>query len=297
MGRQRQGEDLLTRLSRYLATVAGLRPRTVRSYLGDIRGYLQFAGTDQPEELGREELMQRFLVSRFKAGLSPETISRNRSALRKLGEFLRLEGHCRENPALGLSTPKLGRKLPPYIGQPLVERLWEILCREKEFGPRERAIFALLYSTGLRVAELAALTLSDVDLRKGEVRVRQGKGGKDRIVPLAGRARLELARYLREERPKLRPKDDHLFLNRRGRPLSTRSIQKLMRRLSHWLDTAGITPHSLRHAFATHMLEQGADLRTIQELMGHARLTTTERYTKVSLRQLRAVHQRTHPHG
>ncbi len=289
--------ELLSRFGRYLATVAGLRPNTVRSYRGDVAAYLSFVGGDDPARLASAETMQRFLVSRFKAGLSPETISRHRSALRHLGEFLRLEGHCRENPALSLSSPKLGRKLPPYIGQPLIEKLWERLSTEKEFGPRERAIFALLYSTGLRVSELASLTLRDVDLKRGEVRVRQGKGGKDRIVPLAGRARRELLHYLREERPKLRPKSDHLFLNRRGGPLSPRSIQLTMRRLSEWLDTAGITPHSLRHAFATHMLERGADLRTIQELLGHARLTTTERYTRVSLRKLREVHRRTHPHG
>lgn len=296
MGRQLE-EELLTRFSRYLATIAGLRSRTVKSYLSDIRAYLKFVGNERPEELGREEHMQRFLVSRFKAGLAPETISRNRSALRHLGEFLRLEGYCQENPALSLSTPKLGRKLPPYISQSLVERLWETLLKENEFGPRDRAIFALLYSTGLRVSELTNLKLRDVDLARGQVRVRQGKGGKDRLVPLAGRARQELACYLSEERPKLNPQSEHLFLNRHGKPLSVRSIQKLMRRLSHWVGIAGITPHSLRHAFATHMLERGADLCTIQELLGHALLTTTERYTKVSLRQLRKIHRATHPRG
>jgi len=271
-----------TAIDRFLASPA-LAESTRRAYASDLRG---FGSWLEQRELSVDDVDVRVLVDyaselgRARNGLAPATIARKLAAVRSLLRFTL--GPTRV-PDASLS-PKRPQRLPEAPRRAEVEKLIDGVGGHGPLGLRNRALVELVYSAGLRSAEAVALDLGDVDFEQEHLHVR-GKGGKERVVPLGEEAAHMLARYLREARPELAVgADDALFLSARGRRLDTSTLRRL---LPH--------PHRLRHSFATHLLEGGADLRTIQELLGHSSLSTTQVYSHVSAKRLRKVYDRAHP--
>jgi site-specific recombinase XerD len=271
-----------TAIDRFLASPA-LAESTRRAYASDLRG---FADWLDGRGLAVDDVDVRVLVDyaselgRARNGLAPATIARKLAAVRS---FLRFTLGPTRVPDASLA-PKRPQRLPEAPKREEVEELIESVGGDGALGLRNRALVELVYSAGLRSAEAVGLDLGDVDFEQELVRVR-GKGGKERIVPLGEEAAYVVARYLREARPELaRGANDALFLSARGRRLDTSTLRRL---LPH--------PHRLRHSFATHLLEGGADLRTIQELLGHSSLSTTQVYSHVDARRLRKVYDSSHP--
>jgi len=243
--------------------------------------------------------LREFVYHLKDLGLSPASIRRGVSATRTWFKFLMAEGVVQGDPSERLETPKKWRTLPEVLTAAEVERLLSAIPLEEPLAFRDRAMLELAYGAGLRVGEWIALKVSDLMLDEGVVRV-FGKGGKERLVPVGGSATGAAAIYLRELRPRLeRGKGAGvLFLNARGAPLSRMGAWKILRK---YVQLAGITkpvtPHTLRHSFATHLLEGGADLRSVQEMLGHADISTTQIYTHVDREYLRSVHRQYHPRG
>ncbi len=287
----------------YLSLERGYARKTIEAYAADLNDFLSFL-----EEKGIADLsglktpyVLLYLAKLRQRGLSPETIARRLSALRGFFKFLALEHGLAENPLALIEGPKLSRRLPVVLTPEEVEHLLQAPDPNHPIGLRDRAMLELLYASGLRVSELVGLKLFDLNLEVGFVRVK-GKGDKERLVPLGTFAQEMIKRYLKEARPrflKRRPDEPHLFLNRRGRPLSRQRFWQIIKAyaLKAGLDPRQITPHVLRHSFATHLLERGADLRTVQLMLGHANLATTQIYTHVQADTLRRVHERFHPRG
>jgi len=251
-----------------------------------------------------------FLAELYKRGSSRASAARKLAAIRSFGRYLRREQQIDGDPGALVGTPKLEQKIPAHLEVNEMEQLLTTPDIATPLGRRDRAILELFYASGLRLSELVALDVEDADLNGRLVRV-HGKGGRQRIVPFNRSAAKAIRGYLRDRdalqanarsRPPPRPsrrartRTNPLFLNYRGGRLSTRSVDRLVRRyVSACSVRLGISPHALRHSFATHLLERGADLRSIQELLGHARLSTTQRYTHVNAAQLLAIYKKTHP--
>ncbi len=296
-GKEGRGlEELLASFLEFLSYERGRSAETLRSYRADLEDFLAFVRDNEledPQEITHLHI-RLYLGTLAKRGLKKSSICRKLSALRAFFKWLKREGILRANPAKVITTPKYSRSLPRFLTEEEAFRLVEAPQGEAPLEIRDRAILELLYSSGLRVGELVGLRLGDVDLREGLVRVK-GKGGKERLVPMGRTAREALREYLRV-REALRPQGEALFLNRWGKPLSARWIQ---RRIKDYALKGGIlkpvSPHLLRHTFATHLLDRGADLRAIQELLGHSRLSTTQRYTHVTTTRLMEVYRHAHP--
>jgi site-specific recombinase XerD len=281
--------------------VRGRGEQTRIAYLGDL-GRLD---ADLPAGLGWEGVevrhLRAHLAHRLADGVSRRTQARALSAMRTFFRFLRLTGGVAEDPTTSVRAPKIGRRLPTVLSVREAAEGVERPPADSPLGLRDRALLEVLYGSGLRVSEAAGLTLDALDLEGREVRV-MGKGQRERIVPLGGAAVRAIRHYLRQARPELlrgratAASVSHVFVNRLGGPLGARGIR---RRVVLWLghDGAKVGPHTLRHAFATHLLEGGADLRAVQELLGHASLSTTQIYTHVSRARLASVHAEAHPRG
>lgn len=245
--------------------------------------------------------MRRYLVELEEQGLAPTSVQRKLASVRGLFAWLHREGHVEHDPAKLLKGPKAPRRVPRFLTAPEVDRLLAQPFDDSPQGLRDRAILEVLYSTGCRVSECATMELGALDLDEGIVRV-LGKGGKERLAMLGQPALAAIAAWLPARRQLLRNNRrtdrGHLWLNRTGGPLSARWIfhTVVTRARAAGLSTR-LTPHGLRHSFATHLLDRGADLRTVQELLGHARLVTTEIYTHVSIGRLREVYDHAHPLG
>ena len=261
---------------------AGVSDATRRAYAADLREFAAWYGDRPVEEITVRVLGEWVTqLGRGRRGLSQASIARKVSSLRS---FLRFTLGPEHVPDLPFGRRR-GRRLPDTPKQDEVEAIVEAFAGDEPLQVRNRAIFELVYSAGLRASEAVGLDLGDVDFDQELVHVRRGKGAKDRVVPLGERAAQLLARYLHEARPQLaRSAENALFLSVRGRRLDTSALRKLV---AH--------PHRLRHAFATHLLEGGADLRTIQELLGHASLGTTQMYSHVDAKRLRRVYDHAHP--
>ena len=269
---------------RFLSTV-GLADSTRRAYAGDLRDFAGWFGPDSPIEDVDVRVLADWVAelgrARAHGRLAPATISRKLASVRSL---LRFTLGPERVPDAALA-PRRVRRLPDAPRRQEVEEIVDALDGGGPLALRNRALVELVYSAGLRSAEAVGLDLGDVDFDQEHVHIRRGKGAKDRIVPLGEEAALLVARYLFEARPHLaRGAENALFLSVRGRRLDTSTLRRLV---PH--------PHRLRHAFATHLLEGGADLRTIQELLGHASLSTTQRYSHVDAKRLRRVYDHAHP--
>jgi integrase/recombinase XerC len=287
----------------------GYSPHTVKSYLADLNHFLEFLGTEEDAEAGNRVRLEAdavdareirsYLGSLF-GHYRRTSIARRLSAIRSFFGFLEKEGFLDGNPAKEISSPKLEKYIPGYLTVDEVFRLLERPEKGAPAGLRDLAILELLYSCGIRVGELAGLNIPSVDPDERLLKVR-GKGKKERIVPV-GRHALNAIRHYVEATEELRRRLDGgrrerpLFLNYRGGRLSTRSIRRIVKR---YVNECGlspeISPHSMRHTFATHMLEGGADLRSVQELLGHESLSTTQKYTHVTLDRLMEVYDKAHP--
>jgi integrase/recombinase XerC len=278
---------------RYLAVERAASPHTLRSYRTDLAdcGAFLAARSLGPLLEADARTLRAYLADLHERGLARTSVARRLATLRSFYRFAMRRGRARVNPARELASPKLPRRLPNYLPIDEAEALWRAPMARTAAGARDRAMLEVLYATGVRVAELAGLDLEDVDLREGAVRV-LGKGSKERIVPLHRTAIEALRAYLGPREGGTGP----LFLNGRGGRLTVRSVHRAVRGRAV---AAGlhrrVTPHTLRHTFATHLLDAGADLRLIQELLGHARLTTTQRYTHVTADRLLKVYDAAHP--
>jgi integrase/recombinase XerD len=292
---------LLEQFRDYLALEAGHSPNTVESYLRDLRRFGRYAemrGSADPSRVTRK-LLREFVYMLKDLGLSPATIRRQVSAIRTYYGFLIGEGILREDPSDRLETPRRGRTLPDTLSTTDMEALLAAPGIDDPLAWRDRALLELGYGAGLRVSELCGLTISDLWLEDGLVRV-LGKGSKERLVPLGRTVIGAVSVYLHQTRGELdRGKSrDRVLLNARGEPLSRVGAWGIVKRRAK---QAGIrkrvTTHTLRHTFATHLLEGGADLRAVQEMLGHADLSTTQIYTHVDREYLRSVHKQYHPRG
>ena len=282
----------------FLALLAARRaPRTVEAYRRDLAALSDWLG-HPPAQATTEEL-ERFIAAGREAGLSPATLARRTAAARSFFRHLQLIDRVEENPAAALESPRRTRKLPRTLSPAEAERLVEAASGTAPRDLRDRALVELLYGAGLRVSEAVGLERGAVDLDNGLVRA-FGKGSKERIVPIGRQAVEALRRYLSRGRPHLDKRHrPEIFLNANGGPLTRAGAFVILRRLAGkaGLEPERVHPHLLRHSFATHMLEGGADLRSLQELLGHADLGTTEMYTHVSDRRRREAYFAAHPHA
>jgi integrase/recombinase XerC len=239
--------------------------------------------------------LRQFVAEQRARGLSKRTVARRVAAIRSFFRFLHREGYLSFNPALGLTPPRQERKLPAFLSVEEAARLMEAPKGDSFAACRDRAILETLYSTGLRVSELVSVKIKDVDLIGGSVRV-VGKGRKERLVPIGSYSVQAIRRYLATLKPGADQPECPLFQNRRQGALTDRSVRRILNRYLTQIAVARrISPHALRHSFATHLLDRGADLRSVQELLGHSSLTTTQVYTHVTTERLKRVYEATHP--
>ena len=304
----------------FLALNRNASPHTVRAYESDLSQFIGYLAADadlkkrelQPSHCTRDAL-RGFLAELHKQGQSRASAARKLAAVRTFLRYLRREGAIDDDPGSLVAAPKRAIRMPAHLSEREMEALLDAPAGDTALSRRDRAILELFYASGLRLSELTGLDVDDVNLSARMVRV-QGKGGKERIVPFNGTTAAAVRAYLKDreglvaagrgsvDRSRKAQLDRHarrrepLFLNYRGGRLTVRSVDRLVRRYAAASSPrTGISPHALRHSFATHLLQRGADLRAIQELLGHARLSTTQRYTHVNAAQLLEVYRKTHP--
>ncbi len=282
----------------HLGVERGLAPLTLAAYAQDLQDFRQY-GEDRglsTWEAVDLPLLQSYLTALEARGLSPRSRARRLSALRQFFRFLQREEKLAQNPLELLDSPRLPQRLPQVLGETEVAALLAAPDPSNPLGQRDDALLELLYATGLRVSELVGLTLKQVDLRRGVVRP-LGKGNKERLVPMVPRAVDKLKLYLAQGRPALlRGRESpYLFVNRRGGRLSRQGFWKVLKHYARLAGVRDLSPHTLRHSFATHLLSRGANLRVLQLLLGHADLATTTIYTHLDAARLREVHKKAHP--
>ncbi len=277
----------------------GLSPLTVSAYGRELERFITFAvmkGRNDPSSVGADDVRD-YVFHLGDVGLGPSSVSRAQSALRTYFSFLMEEGVLESDPTEGLQSPRVTRPLPEVLDAATVAALLEAPRLDSSVHWRDRAILEFLYATGVRVSELVGLLLTNLDLEEGLCTV-FGKGSKERMVPLGRPACAALSRYLHEVRPALEKGKGrgYVFLNQRGRPLSRTTVWKIVKAAARLAGIEGsVSPHVLRHTYATHLLEGGADLVAVQELLGHADISTTQIYMHLDLQYLRDVHRKYHP--
>jgi integrase/recombinase XerD len=291
-------DELLEQFYHHLGVERGLASLTLESYahdLQDFREYLRTLDRTAWEEVSLDDL-QRYLAFLEGRGLSARSRARRLSALRQFYRFLQREERLPANPVELLDSPRLPLKLPKVLGEKEVEALLAATDPSTPWGQRDAALLEVLYATGLRVSELVGLTLKQIDLRRGMVRP-LGKGHKERLVPMVPQAVAKLRSYLSQGRPALlKGKDSpYVFINRRGGRLSRQGFWKILQHYARLAGVRQLSPHTLRHSFATHLLARGANLRVLQLLLGHADLATTQIYTHLDAERLKAAHRKAHP--
>lgn len=282
----------------YLNVEKNLASNTYRAYESDLSQFVSFwqdlPGQEQ-KTLAMRQVIERYLVSLFYKKIDKSTIARKFSCFKSFERFLHTQGIVL---GLKLKRPRLDKKLPIYLS---IDEIFHLLDTIKDaelttkHPIRDKAIFELLYATGIRCSELISVRLKDIDMQAKTIRI-LGKGNKERIVLFGTKAQDKIKQYIDQERPKTHSFDEHLFLNHRGDQLTSRSIQRIFEMFRKFLHMERcITPHKIRHSFATHLLNQGADLRIVQELLGHKTLASTEKYTHVSLEDLSKLCETKHP--
>ena len=290
-------EDALRLFLEYLAVEKGLSANTIQSYERDVRKLVDVlrAGKISLSQVSEDTLV-RFIHGESQGGLSARSLARLVSALRSFFRFLVLSGYLKKDATTPLTTPSTWLALPKFLTVAEAEALLQAPDEKKPQGLRDRAMLEVLYGSGLRVTELATLKVAEINLHDGFL-VCRGKGGKERIVPLGRSSCKAIRRYLDEVRPLVDPGGtEELFLSRRGRLFTRQGVWKLLRQHAAKAGlSAKISPHVLRHSFATHLLERGADLRSVQLMLGHSQITTTQIYTHVSRERLRRVYDKFHP--
>jgi len=283
-------DRLIERFIRYLEIEKNYSGHTVLNYRLDLDNFLKFLG-QAPVENVDYLLLRKYLALLKESKLGSRSMARHLSALRSFFKFLTREGFLKTNPILSVASPKLDKHLPQFLTEEEVSRLIESSVTKDDQGLRDRAILETFYSTGIRISELVGLSQDDLDFIGGVIKVK-GKGKKERIAPIGDKAISALREYL-EKRKK---QSSAVFLNMRGARITDRGVRNIV---SKYLRMSGmrpgVSPHTLRHSFATHLLNHGADLRTVQELLGHANLATTQIYTHLTTEKLKSVYDKAHP--
>ena len=306
--------DHLKSFLQYLKLNRHVSPHTVRAYESDVTQYLAWVASDtgkkmselQPADLDMTSV-RGHVADLNRAGKARSSVARKLSGLRTFVKYLRREEIIDHDPTAMAVAPKRDQTIPTHLSEPEIERLIETPNTGDPLGRRDRAILELFYASGLRLSELVAIDLEDLNLSERMVRV-MGKGGKERLVPFNQSTLTAIKAWMKDRAAIIGSREpgagsrkntrqqDPLFINYRGSRLTGRSVDRLLRRYVAQCSTRiGISPHALRHSFATHLLQRGADLRAIQELLGHARLSTTQRYTHVNAAQLIDVYRKSHP--
>jgi integrase/recombinase XerD len=288
--------DLIREHLLYLQVEKGLAGNSVVSYRRDLarlKAYAESRGRE-PQALGKAELTQ-FVMSLTRGGLSPRSVSRMISSVRGFFRYLLLDGHIKSDPTSDLASPQAGQKLPRFLTQEEVERLVEAPDTTTPAGVRDRAMIELLYATGLRVSELVGLTTSSVDIDRGLLTC-TGKGSKQRSIPVGRSAIAWLQKYEAARHSLLAGRDSQrLFVGPSGRALTRQNFWATLKKHAERAGLRRVSPHVLRHSFATHLLEHGADTRSVQAMLGHSDLATTQIYTHVTGERLRSVYEKFHP--
>jgi len=291
-------EQLLLQFEDYLTAGLRLSRQTVATYLRDCRGFVTWATANElePRTVTTAEIIDFLIMRQQDEGIDQRTIAKTISALRSLFAYLVLEKAREDNPATLIELPRASHRVPGVLEIEEIERLLAAIEIDSPLGLRDRALFELIYSCGLRISEAVELSVDRLFLAERIIRV-QGKGDKERLVPMGEHAHHWMTRYLEDARPHLaRRPVAALFLNNRGQQLSRKGMWKRFREIA---ERAGVEAkvHTLRHSFATHLLEGGADLRAVQELLGHADISTTQIYTHVDKEELATYHADYHPRG
>ena len=277
----------------------GLSKNTLTAYRNDIQTFSNWYKGNSLLEVERVDLLD-YLADRLKQGFSSRSTARSLSSLRAFYSHLTVRHNLKENPTSRVESPKLGRSLPKTLSEEEVEKLIQAPDIDDDIGLRDRAMLELIYACGLRVSELISLDILNINLRQGVIRV-IGKGEKERLVPMGEEALHWIERYINKSRPKFIKADNKItevFLSKRGKAMTR---QTFWYRLKEYAQLASInkelSPHTLRHAFATHLINHGADLRTVQLLLGHSSLSTTQIYTEVARHRMKELHNEHHPRG
>ena len=278
----------------YLQIEKNYSDHTVTNYKIDLK---EFSGSikDKPIEQVTHVDVRLFLARLKEKNFSKRSVARKMACLRSFFKFLHREGYIKTNPAASLSTPKIDKKLPLFMNASDVVKLLESPDASDDMGLRDRAILETLYSTGIRVSELVGLNKEDVDFISGVLKV-YGKGKKERLVPVGDKALRAIRAYFEKIKVTEINERKPVFLNKSQRRVSDRAVRRIVHKYIHKTSlNESISPHTLRHSFATHMLDRGADLRSVQELLGHANLSTTQIYTHVTTERLKSIYDKVHP--
>jgi integrase/recombinase XerD len=297
-------EEAIKSFLTYLTVEKGFSQNTLAAYQNDLHQLADFVAEEAAKSgavpswssFGRSGML-KYLLSLKERNYAATTMARKIAASRSFYQFLVAEGKIKENPCENVGSPKVGRALPKPISISEVRRLLDEPARQgKQEARRDTAILHLLYASGMRVSELISLNLEDLDLEGGYVRC-FGKGHKERLIPIHERAVQVIREYLSETRPKLvrNEYEKAVFVNARGERLTRQGLWQILKEYAKAAELTGITPHTLRHSFATHMLRGGADLRSVQELLGHANISTTQVYTHLTSEHVRSTYERSHP--
>ncbi len=283
----------IDRFLRYLEIQRDASAHTLRAYRKDLEAFAEYVKDKRPERIELIDV-RGFIAQQTKSGLNKATAGRRLASVRSFFKYLNREGYAVSNPAKLVSSPRTQKLLPRFLA---VDDVFALVEKPQGIGfliARDRAILELLYSSGLRVSEIAGLSVEDVNTREGLVKVR-GKGKKERLVPVGSKAVDALKSYL-VEKLLLKKRTGAMFLNRRGTKLSERGVRRIVVKYAKLAGISGrMGPHVLRHTFASHLLQSGADLRVIQELLGHSSLSTTQKYTHLDITHLMDVYDKAHP--
>jgi len=297
-----QVEVAITAFLNYARVERGLSANTLDAYGRDMVKFATFVKKVRGplEEISRDDVVD-FLATLYRNGLDSRSVARHLVTVRNLFRFLVTDGIVENDPTLNLESPKIRQSLPSYLSVEEVERLLALPSLKSPLGLRDRALFDVLYSAGLRVSEVIGLKLGDIDFQMGCIRC-IGKGDKERLVPIGRKALEAVEKYVREARPQLlrsrriQVPNPYIFVNRNGNRISRVGVWKIMAAYGQMLGLRKkLTPHKLRHSFATHLLERGADLRSVQLMLGHADISTTQIYTHVLEDRLKSVYKAHHP--
>ncbi len=291
--------ELIEQFLSYISVERGMANNTISSYKRDLSRFADYLKSRKVEAIDKisRQMINSFMMAERERGLASNSVSRELACIKSFFKFLLKENIIKEDVANIIESPKLWKKLPATLNLDEVVSLLNAPNVRDIMEMRDKACLELMYATGMRVSELVSLKMDDVNMAVGFVKC-FGKGSKERIVPFGREAKKSIERYLEKSRPKLLKKNvsNFLFLTRLSKPMSRQTFWKIIK---HYVKVAGVkkkvTPHSLRHSFATHILERGADLRIVQEMLGHADISTTQIYTHVSKDRLKSIHQKFHP--
>lgn len=293
-------EDLIEQFLNFLLVERGLAANTISSYRVDLIKFISFLKRSYIESIDRvkKDVLTKYLLYLKDGGLSTNSISRNLAAIKTFYRFLINEGYVKENVAGVLESPKLWKKLPNTLSVEEVDRLLNAPDSRGWRGLRDKASLELLYATGMRVSEIVGIRVNNLNMDVGFIKC-VGKGSKERIIPLGKRAKEAIKKYMEKSRTKLlkgRDQDNSLLLTRLGRRMSRQNFWKMIKFYARQAKIKKvISPHILRHSFATHLLERGADLRIVQEMLGHSDISTTQIYTHINKERLKSIHHKYHP--